>query len=327
MAEEEEVRAVLFVCESQGVTIAMPMLVRSLESFGEGHRDVTSVYGYPGPVASVEHPDEAIVRRFGLNLREYLESQRVVSAFSRLHPLLHPQQGRLLSHFGQILNIGPTVAIDLTLPNEAQWNQYRSNHKRDIQKAREEGIVCVCDVQWTYLRDFIEIYYQNMRRVDANDDYFFDRSYFARLSQELGDRLRLFVALREDVAIAGGLFTVCDWVIQYHLGGTRTEYLHLAPMKLIIEEARRWAIGTDAMALHLGGGVGAKKDGLLHFKLGFSDKVHRFAVWRAIVDQEVYQTLTQKKQAWNEQHGLRVVDAGYFPAYRAPTRGKIEGAQ
>jgi hypothetical protein len=320
--EQDDVCARLFVHESESVVIGMPLLFRDLDQVNgiqrKGYLDVTSVYGYPGPITNATEMPRNFSKEFSAALQGYLERTGVVTAFSRLNPLI--EQDRLLDNFGEVLDIGPTVSLDLMLSEQAQWNQYRNNHRRDIETAHEKGIVCIHDEEWTYLDAFVDTYYENMRRVEADDYYFFDRSYFTRLRDLLEDHVELFVAFRDEGVIAGALFTVCDSIIQYHLGGTRTQYLKWSPIKLIFEEARRWGAEVDARTLHLGGGIGGKKDSLFHFKAGFSNRIHQFKIWRAVVDQESYQALTENKQAWNEQHGLEVADEDYFPTYRAPTR-------
>ena len=58
--------------------------------------------------------------------------------------------------------------------------------------------------------------------------------------------------------VSGGLFTLCDGIVQYHLGGTRNTALKLSPMVLIFETVRQWANENGAHTFHLGGGVGAR---------------------------------------------------------------------
>jgi hypothetical protein len=322
VAEEQgEGQAHLFVFEVDDILVAMPLLLRRCAEVAgleeSTHVDATSVYGYPGPIASESDISASIAKGFLRSYQSYLKRNAVVSAFSRLHPLMN--QDSLLSSAGDLIDIGPTVAIDLTLPEQAQWEQYRNNHKRDIESAREKGIVCICDERWTYLDDFIDVYHENMQRVAADDYYLFNRSYFAQLRDLLGDHFRLFVALKGKSVIAGGLFTICGSMIQYHLGGTRTRCLDLSPIKLVFDQVRRWGMETGARIFHLGGGVGGKRDGLFHFKAGFSSETRQFGVWRAVVNQRIYEALTQQKHTWNQQRGLESIDKCYFPVYRART--------
>jgi pyridoxal phosphate-dependent aminotransferase EpsN len=175
------------------------------------------------------------------------------------------------------------------------------------------------DQEKRYLGEFISIYKETMRRVKAADTYFFGEDYFSQLARELGPVLQLFVAVIGGKAAAAGLFTICDGVVQYHLGGTRGEFLKLSPMTLIFDTVRLWANEIGARVFHLGGGVGAKEDSLFHYKAGFSDRRPNFTTWRWIVAPVVYRDLCERRARMNELQGLEPALAYYFPAYRCPT--------
>src|SRR5262249_16907721 len=92
------------------------------------------------------------------------------------------------------------------------------------------------------------------------------------------------------------------------------------PMKLMIDEVRLWATGQGLGVFHLGGGATRRPDdSLLHFKMGFSDRTHEFAVWRWVLFPDVYQRLCEEKSQWNERHKLRSGSTNDFPEYRCRT--------
>ena len=66
-------------------TFVLPVLLREIA--GTDYRDITSVYGYAGPLSSENNPDTEALRSFHEALKHYFDTQRVVSVFSRLHPL------------------------------------------------------------------------------------------------------------------------------------------------------------------------------------------------------------------------------------------------
>ena len=327
LAEQQgEGSARLFVYEEDEWMIALPLIFRPVAESGvngAGWQDATSVYGYAGPLASHEHVPEPVVRGFQTALEDSLHEMRVVSAFSRLHPLI-PQHA-LLAGMGECYPGGETVSIDLTLPPAARWAQYRASTRARIKRLIRNGVTCVIDREKRHLHEFVSIYHETMRRVRAQDAYFFDEEYFAGLVRNLGSALELFVVKTPGgEMIGGGLFTLCDGIVQYHLSGTRDAALKLAPTALIFETVRLWANEQCARILHLGGGVGAKADSLFHFKAGFSDRRHDFATWRWIIAPDVYRKLSEERQHWNKAQGLDPISAEYFPAYRgaaAPRSG------
>ena len=314
--------AQLFAYREGGQVIALPLLLRPVDAAApDGWKDATSAYGYGGTVASPAAMPESVLQNFHSALRAALAERGVVAAFSRLHPLL-PQRD-LLAGLGECRMHGQTVSIDLTLPPEVQRAQYRSAYKTRINKLQREGVVCVRDEAKRHLPEFVSIYHETMRRVDADGLYFFGDDYFTRLADELGDRLQLFVAFVGETVAAAGLFVVCDGIIQYHLGGTRDRFLEASPMTLLFHTARLWGNETGARVLHLGGGVGSRNDSLFHFKAGFSDGRHDFGTWRWIVVPEVYRELCEERRRRDERDGLAAVSADFFPAYRCPSAPRV----
>ena len=318
LAEERgQGTALLFVYCDGEYTIALPLLLRSVEeSGGTPWSDATSVYGYAGPLASHAGMPASFVRNFQAALKEELVARRVVAVFSRLHPLI--PQGGLLAGLGDCRPEGETVSIGLTLPPEAQRAQYRSSLKPRISKLRREGLACLRDCDKRHLPEFTAIYHQTMRRVNADSSYFFEPEYFTRLAGGLGPALELFVVTFNEAVIAGGLFTICDGIVQYHLSGTGNDFLKLSPTPLIIDTVRLWANDEGARVFHLGGGVGSKGDSLFHFKAGFSRQRNNFETWRWRVVPEIYDELCEARLRADRLHGLEPVSADYFPAYRCP---------
>jgi hypothetical protein len=325
LAEEHGEGVARLFCYSEGeFTIALPLLLRSLDDlpFAKLHerswRDATSVYGYPGPVGSHPEIPSAVIRRFQSALTLWLKDERVISVFSRLNTFL--RQTCLLEGLGECRVMGRTVSIDLTQPTDVQRAGYRKNHKERINRLRRLGVRFVDDRDRTYLPDFVDIYTQTMQRVGATPSYYFSLDYFRRFFELMGDHANLFVALHHQKPVCAGLFLECQGIVQYHLSGTAGDALKLAPMKLLIDEARLWANGRGAREFHLGGGTSLDPaDSLFHFKLGFSDRTHDFLGWRWIVAPDVYARFQDQATAWNARCLLRATNNGYFPAYRCPT--------
>src|SRR5260221_6290312 len=305
----------LFTYRENDYLIALRLLLRAVGEIALGWNDATSVYGYGGPVAPHESIPEPVVRNFQGALKEALLERRVIAAFSRLHPLMARHD--LLAGLGEGRASGQTVSIDLTLPLEKQRAQYRSTNKAFINRQRRKGLVtCLRDLEKRYLSEFASVYEETMHRVNAADSYYFGENYFSELARELGPVLQLFVALIGGKAAAAGMFTICDGIVQYHLGGTRSEFLKFSPMTLMIETVRLWGKKIGARVSLLGGGVGSKEDSLFHNKAGFSDRRHDFTTWRCIVAPAIYRELCEQQVRMNELQGIEPTSAEYFPAYR-----------
>jgi hypothetical protein len=316
-----EGRAILLVIEEGEHFIALPYLLRplsevkGLEGVGGSWLDATSVYGYVGPIASsISLPDSFLSRARGAMAGTMLDLG-VVSCFSRLHPLI-PQR-HLLAGLGELVPAGLTVSLDLSTPPETQWSQYRRDHRYGIGKARRTGLRAYHDEEWNFFDDFFRLYEETMQRVDASSYYFFERDYFLRLRDALGDKLNLFVAEFEGNICSASLLVQTGGIIQYHLSGSDPRYAKLAPSKVILDEARMWANSIGASRLHLGGGVGGREDSLFQFKAGFSPSRHTFHLWKWVLMPEVYAQMVAARQGWKGQSAEPDGGPDFFPSYRA----------
>src|SRR5262249_30350693 len=214
---------------------------------------------------------------------------------------------------GSLTRRGTTVAMDLTLSAEDIWGRIRSNHRRDIERSRQQGTVVTMECGTEGLAGFAEIYGESMDRVGAAPSYYFPATYFQELSATLGDRLWTCTARRGGEALASILLVECGPIVQYHLGGTRTAALKQAPSKRLFDHAWRWAKDRGRRVFHLGGGVGAAEDSLFDFKAGFSDRRYAFYTWHMVFLDETYRLLEARCRAT----GPSTPRPEFFPAYRA----------
>jgi hypothetical protein len=301
----------------------LPLVIRPIPG---STTDATSPYGYPGPLAWGDGGPGFFSAAFEAGI-ERLRSERVVSLFVRLHPLLDAEPpvgvGTLVTH-------GETVSIDLTLPADELWANIRNNHRRDIGKAVRLGYVARMDGRWEHFETFVRLYRETMERLSAEERYMFDEAYFRKLRDALGPSLSLWVVLYEDIVAAAVLFVETAGIVQYHLAGSDERYAHARPTKLLIHTVANWAKERGDRRLHLGGGVGGADDSLMHFKAGFSDDRHVFRTLRVVIDEGEYARLVSAVGAAGDgaqvgatEDGAQVGAAGdptdlggFFPLYR-----------
>jgi len=310
-------RAEAALVAQRGDYFFVPYLIRPLSEIDwlEGDTadwsDMSSAYGYPGPLF---RGSSDFIREALASWIEAMRKRGVVCAFVRTHPLLAPDYD-LLAECGTVVYRGDTITIDLSLPLEEIWRQTRSDHRRNINRARREGMVTAIQGDMDQLDDFMQVYNETMDRVDAGTYYYFPREYFVELNEVLGDKLSLCVVRdREQHVAAAGLFTECCGIVQFHLSGTSNASLKLQPSKLMLDEVRRWAKERKNRWMHLGGGNGASEENpLFRFKAGFSHVRQPFNTWQIVFDPERYERL----QSMRDERVDRPRDPGFFPSYRA----------
>lgn len=277
--------------------------------------DVVSPYGFPGPIGSPEHAAPGFCERAFAAFLAGLRERGAVSAFLRSHPSFDalPPVDRWP---GVTEHDWKTVLIELDGDLEAIWSRVSRRRRQQINKCRRVGM----QVRRVALRDglpvLMGIYDETMDRVGANADARFDAAYFHRLAP-LAGHLEVWLVERRGTPIAATLVSRrCD-IIQTPVGGTCEAALADSPDSLLCWELITWGHATGAGAVHLGGGVGGRDDGVLRFKASFGPGRARFRTLRAVLDPARYADLTAAR-AVALGVGVRALDeTGFFPAYRS----------
>jgi len=289
---------VMFVMKDAEGVIAIPILEREID---KKQLDATSVYGYPGPISNIKDPSTFQKMYKELLCDIYLKSH-YVSIFSRTNCLTLPDEGLSKICF----NSGETVTIDLNCSEEDQLKQYRSNHKRDISKLKRKEFECKFVDPKSHLKHFIEIYESSMKSLDAADYYFFPKDYYSNLFDNSIAQVKLVECSYDGNIACCGIFFFCNNIVQYHLGGTSSEFYKFAPTKLMFDFVRKYAFENQYNFFHLGGGLGGESDNLLNFKKGFSNRIDKFYLMKEILNKEEYNHLSKGKN-----------NSDYFPLYRS----------
>ena len=161
------------------------------------------------------------------------------------------------------------------------------------------------------------LYEENMRRVDADDSYFFSDKYYQEIlsSDDFESVLKLCIHNETQSIIGAAIFIKTGDIVQYHLSGLSEDTYEVDPIKLIIDEARIEATDEGYKIFNLGGGRGSNEDSLFRFKSGFSKDFKDFKVWKYIVDEEAYKNLVKNRLGTTED--IELSYSGFFPAYRA----------
>lgn len=296
---------VLFVIKNEtlGAVGIWPLLKRRIGD--SNFFDLTSVYGYAGPIFKSGLSSIQQVRSIETLFR-YLESQGFVSLFSRLHPLFPSSVNELPSY----CELSDVIIIEVNDNPEDILSSYRRDHRYDIRKALRDGLQITVDYDCDGLESFVQIYQQTMSTLKAKDYYQFDLDYFRGLVAAQDFEAFLIHASYENKKIASSIFIVTNNVMHYYLSGALAEYKHLSAPKAIIAKAHELAIEQQLKYLILGGGLGSQEDSLFKFKEGFSKNSLRFSVVKKILNQSLYQQLCSKAD-------VAAANASFFPAYRA----------
>lgn len=231
--DSENEKPILITYTKNKAIIALPLLLRKIAN--SNYYDFTSIYGYGGPVTNniAELLDYS---HYHMELKEYFTKKKIVSVFSRLHPYLNDQEN-ILSNFGNIDPLGKVVNIDITLALDESRRAYQKSLKNQVNKLRRNCNVRLAESREDIL-EFIDIYYENMKRLNAKDNYFFKKDYFLKFIEKTDFKTDILLVeeIESKKLIAGSMFVKTNKFVQFHLSGTRSEYLKLKPSKLFLDE-------------------------------------------------------------------------------------------
>ncbi|MFI1743918.1 peptidoglycan bridge formation glycyltransferase FemA/FemB family protein [Thalassobellus sediminis] len=306
LSKSDKETPLLLEYTEEDIIIVIPLLVRDIA--GTNYRDATSVYGYAGPITK-NLPYSFDNSNFKKYILTYFKKNNFVSIFSRLNPFI-PGQCRTIINIGTIYNQGKVVNIKINEDVETQRQLFQRRLKTHINKAKRHCSIKKATTDED-LNTFIDIYHENMDRVNAKKTYYFSNSYFKKIVAS--DAFETIILLATDnntgTVIAGCQFIITNGIVQYHLSGTKNDFLHFMPTKLLIDEMRIRATKEGFKFFNLGGGLGGNdNDSLFNFKSSFSKDFKDFNLWKLVTNQKVYNELIIKKDV--------KINSNYFPLYR-----------
>ncbi|MCU0526346.1 MAG: GNAT family N-acetyltransferase [Elainella sp. Prado103] len=324
-ADRNKAVAEAILIQEGGQQFFLPYLLRQCSDLFPGEvglsnwADVISPYGYPGVLWNRDLEGEFIQLAMDQMVQTFQERQ-ICSAFLRLHPILNRDWDQFYSSPSCRLH-SQTIAVDLTLTEVEIWQQTRPEHRNKINKCKRAGLTATLNSTDRYLDDFIDIYRETMDRVGASASYYFSHNYFEQLFAALGDKIHIGVVELDHQIICAGLFTECQGIVQYHLGGTRSQFLKRSPSTFLFDYVRYWAKQRGNTVFHLGGGVGGSQDSLYHFKAGFSQQRYDFRLMRLVIDPEQYDYLVELRARKLNAQTAQLLQMDYFPVYRLLNTG------
>jgi hypothetical protein len=321
----------LAVYGDQDKFIAWPYLIQPITGFDscpDNTVDISSVYGYVGPIAHNCAFDGKFLCNAWKAFLDTWRSQRAVSLFTRFHPVLENDKFVCLSAktastdvYGGPYAQGRVVVIDLSRPEDGIWNGYRPKLRRALFRCQRAGLTSTMDSDWNHLDDFVRLYHCTMARNHAIPFYFFSRNYFQQLKEILRSHGKLIVTKQGNEVASAALLIEYRGVVNVHLLASSEQFLNLAPSKLTIHDAAIWANSRGNRLLILGGGRGSRDDDpLFRFKSLFSQTTMPFYTGRWTLDASTYQKLERE---WRRRDRMTLNGKPmltHFPIYRTPLK-------
>jgi len=297
--------------------ILYPVIIRPLASeswAGADARgcDLTTAYGYGGPFAWNIGEDEA--RSFWRRFDSWAAGLKAVTSFARLS--LFPDQ--LLPFHGEVQDRGPNVVRTLGLSDDELWSDYEAKVRKNVKRARQEGVTIRFDPQGLRLDDFVSVYEATMKRREALSQYFFPRRFFESIISDLPGQFTFVHAFAGEKVVSSELVLISTATAYFYLGGTLSEAFHLRPNDLLQHEMFRHCRDAGLKWCVLGGAY-RPEDGVLRFKRSFAPGGERpFRVGVKVYDPEECSRLVERRRAWEKAEGREWTPVHeFFPPYRS----------
>lgn len=287
--EDDEHTAFCVVCEEKDNILIFPFLRAEI---GE-YYDLETAYGYGGPIANTH--DKLWISQALNCMAEYLKKEKYICGLVRLHPLLNNYDS--MSGPVEVIFDRNTVSVDTALTVEEIWDtQINSKNRNMIRKACKNGLVYSVEHEFASLDEFKKLYFDTMKRLNADDFYFFDDEYFEKYISGLAAKSFLGCVRKDGELICAALFMYNASYGHYHLEGSNHNFRDLGANNLLLWETAKYMHELGVKHFHLGGGYDSSEDNSLYkFKKAFGREINSFYIGKMIFDRESYNII---KEQW-----------------------------
>jgi hypothetical protein len=324
-AEHEGCVARMFRFRRGESVIVYPFFLRRIASllfldspeYWNNYSDIVSPYGYSGPLVNVvennEHEKGRVWSEFLDAVHAYCLDQKIVSEFVRLHPLLQNHRYYLKVSNG-LERRGSVVTMDLSQSDEKVWQGFTKENRKKIRRAQVNGLRVEEANTPADVNLFAQLYHHNMQRVQAHDWYLFPEAWLRELHARFSEHLTLFFVYEGDRVVAGASLFHMNGLVNNFLSAMAEDCRQFAPNNLLFYEIILWAKRRGYRWYNMGGGYRIN-DGVMRFKLNFSQHSEDFHTYQKVHLVEAYEALVQElRQTLSST--IQVEESNYFPLYR-----------
>lgn len=291
-------QAKCFVFEKDRDVALYPFLLNSINQLGynlnEEYFDIQGAYGYNGVVSSTR--DQGFINDFYKTFDQFCNENNIIAEFVRFHPLLGNES--FSRNNMTVIKDRETVAIDLTKDHSDIWESgYTSKNRNMIRKAIKQGYVVeiLNSPKTEDLDTFIDIYYNSMAAVNAEQYYFFKKGYFTNIFKYMSNNAFLFNVVDPACGVVcAAIFLKYGDYFHYHLSGRKNDSDN-SVNNFLIDRTLDFAKKEGAKYFHLGGGRSTSHDDtLLKFKKNFSKQTLTFYIGKKIHNQTIYHQVVEQ---------------------------------
>lgn len=226
--------------------ILYAFIKRKLEKGGNSYYDITTPFGYGGPVLRASNDAEKLTANFLNIFSEYCRGEKILAEFIRFHPVLNNS-----AYFKEELELIPvyeTHTINLEsvpLGGEGTAASPDDETEKNGLSFRKLGTV-------KHMFDFLILYYSTIRGNDEKDSYyFFTNDYFEGLVSSLGPDLHLFGIYKENKLLVATYVLAKGETIYHHLSGKSEEGIPPEAESELLYGIAEWGASNGFRYFHI----------------------------------------------------------------------------
>lgn len=274
-----------FMDDSGEGEVAYPFIKREMSEEGLLFYDITSPFGYGGPVLRIKGDGYKLAANFLAGFSEYCRAEKIAAEFIRFHPLMN--NAEFFQDELELISVYDTY----TLPLQKMAFQNNPGDYTSEYTVKKLGTV-------KHMFDFLVLYYSTIRMNEDTDSYyFFTNDYFESLVSALGPNLHLFGAYKDNKLLAACYLLTKGDVIYHHLSGRADGVEVPEAEKELKRKIAAWGAENNFLYYHLGGKqIDAHGQNSVDSASKYAVASSTYFICRLVHDQELYKTFHPLEQ-------------------------------
>lgn len=266
-------------------------LKRPIEFGGKKYYDLITPYGYSGYYYKNKETYDEFIKLF----REKAKERNYITEVLRQNPYLDIN----IDNYDVITS---KIIYGIKIDNfDKYYKKILNGKKRNMyQKALKNNFYFeLINIKKEIIKkNFVDLYNQNMNKVNASKYYYFNNNYFDSL-EEIDNSYLAIIKDELNNIIGSSIIYKFNNLIHYHLSCNNNSSNCITDFLLInvLKE-----IGINKLFI-LGGGI-KDGDGLSKFKEKLSNIKFQYTIYKNILNEEIYEKLSKNK------------NNNFFPCYR-----------
>lgn len=302
--EKENGQYEVFTYECENGKITYPYIKRVAGKLIDSvYYDLVTPRGFCGHLIECSTNSKKLVEEFDNKFNQFCIQNNIVAEYVRYDPWED-----VSNFFEDVYDIKPYGTLYCNyLSNNFSEEQYSYTRRKNIRKAKRNGINIEFDFCGDSINKFLELYEYTIDKNSVSSYYLLTANIINKYFSILKDKVFIVNAIYDNEIISTTLFLMGEDIIHAHFSGTDPKYKALQANCLIIYETAMYAMSRGIKVFDFGGATPGSS--LEKFKKEFvSDKYcYKYCVGTKIRNKDVYDKLVE------QSGGPR---KNYFPEYR-----------